>query len=259
MNAYTSPDATTASNPNDSRRFDIEGRNLGFPTLFHDGFSCMGIFSVPVAVANDIIADSGFEVEEIAPGKAGFSLICVHYEDTECGVYNEIAFAFFIKKPGSGWRIPYVSLWWDMLRGKIASYTWRLPVTSVLAQQAGIQMWGFPKTLEDIRYEKTNGQITFTIHGEDGQEFMRYSMPDGGTVTPKTISPPVYSVFEGAHHVSHLTQAYENVSYVPRGGTLTLGDHPLVEPLKRMGLPRKPLIASWMGHLNFSMSSPKKL
>jgi hypothetical protein len=29
--------------------------------------------------------------------------------------------------------------------------------------------------------------------------------------------------------------------------------------LRRLGLPRRPLLATWNGHLDFSMSAPEKL
>jgi hypothetical protein len=76
--------------------FQLEGRELSYPTRFYDGSSAMGIFSVPAKIADDIIADSGFTTARIAPGRTALSLICVHYTDTECGAYEEIAMAFFV-------------------------------------------------------------------------------------------------------------------------------------------------------------------
>ncbi len=87
-----------SANSHANRRFDIEGVNLGYPALFHDGSASIGMFVVPSKMANDLIADSGFTVAEIAPGRTVLNLACVHYTDTECGVYEEIGCAFFVKK-----------------------------------------------------------------------------------------------------------------------------------------------------------------
>jgi hypothetical protein len=38
-----------------------------------------------------------------------------------------------------------------------------------------------------------------------------------------------------------------------------LSDHALVEPLRRLGLPKKPLMSGHMGKLRFSMSAPRPL
>jgi hypothetical protein len=240
------------------RRFEIEGKNLGYPTDFRDGSATMGLFVVSASEANSLIADSGFEVAKIAPGRAFFSLSCVHYTDSDCGVYEEIALSFFVKKMGQRRRLPYLSTWLDIQRGQIASYTWRLPVTSKLALDAGIFMWGFPKTIEDIDYENADGHATFTWRS-GGKKVLSYSVPAQGTRQPATISPPVYSIFEGSPHVSYLTQTYRDTGYQLRGGILRLGDHSIADELRCLGLPRRPLFSTWNGHLSFQMSAPEKL
>jgi hypothetical protein len=80
---------------NSTRRFEIEGQNLGYPTSFRGGSSSMGLFVVPASVANALIYDSGFQVAKIAPGRASLVLSCVHYTDSDCGAYNEIALSFY--------------------------------------------------------------------------------------------------------------------------------------------------------------------
>jgi hypothetical protein len=245
---------------NSTRRFNIEGKDLGYPTHFEDGTSTFGLFLVPSRVANQLIVDSGFQVEEIFPGKAALSISCVHYTDTACGAYEEIAIAFFVKRLGKHkrFRIPFLSSWKDFLRGDIPSYTWRLPVSSTLARDCGIDMWGFPKTLETIDYELAGSNATTTWR-VDGEVVLGYSVPATGNKQPATVSPPVYSVFEGRTHVSYLTQDYRDVGYHRSGAELFLGEHPVVDDLRRLGLPKKPLLALFNGHLSFDMSAPELL
>ncbi len=104
------------------RRFEIEGRSLGYPTEFRDGSSLAGLFVVKSAVANALIAESGFRVAEIAPGRAILALTGVHYTDTDCGVYEETAMAFFVHAHDRGVRIPYLSTWLDLVRNRVASF-----------------------------------------------------------------------------------------------------------------------------------------
>lgn len=240
------------------RCFTIEGKELGYPTQFHDGSAAMSVFSVPSKIANEIIADSDFEVVEIAPARTALSLICVHYTDTDCGSYEEIAFAFFVKKYGGDWQLPYLGPLWDLLTGKIASHTWYLPVTTSLAEQCGIQMWGYPKTIEDIRFNIQNGRAEFALH-KSGEDILRFSVKAQGIMNPKPLAAPVYSVMDGKPYVGYLTQKFSGVGHHRSGIELVLGDHPIVEPLKRLGLPKQPLISSWMEHLEFSMSAPELL
>lgn len=237
------------------RRFNIEGNDLGYPTLFHDGSTSVGMFVVSSKVANELIAASGFTAAEIAPGKAVMSLAGVHYTDTECGSYEEIGCAFFVNNIAGKPLIPYLGIWMNILRGKQPSFTWYLPVTEKSALECGIQMWGYPKTIEDIHHSKIDGRTVTTLH-RDGEEVLRYSVSNHGLKTLKPIASPVYSIFEGKPHIGYLTQYLSQAGY-GRDGELLLSEHALVEPLRRLGLPKKPLISGHMGKLRFSMSAPE--
>lgn len=241
------------------RRFDIEGASLGYPTEFRDGCSAAGMFLVRAGVANRLIADSGFRVAEVLPGRALLVLTGVHYENTDCGSYEETAFAFFVQPVGAKRRVPYLGTLLDIARGgRAPTYTWKLQVNTRLSQYAGIRMWGFPKTLERIDYERSDGQAGFTLRMND-QLVFRYTLRAEGDETLPAVASPVYSLFEGAPVISQLTQTYRDVGHQLRGGELELGGHPLAEELRALGLGRRPLLASWMGHLHFSMSAPRKL
>ena len=244
-----------------NRSFKIDGRTLGYPTEFRDGQSAQGLFLVDAFVANALIVDSGFRVAEVAPGCAVLSLNCVHYTDTDCGTYLETAQAFFVEKVGvdigSG-PARYLRTWIDVICGDIASFTWALQVDTLLAQQAGIQMWGFPKTIDHIEMDMSKNRASFTLN-MDGLNVFKYSVRAEGKITPPPLATPVYSIFEGVQQVGTLSQQYSEASYRPGGGTLQLGDHPMADKLRSLGLPKRPIIGAWTGHLAFSMSAPDKL
>jgi len=240
------------------RSFTIEGIELAYPTGFRDGQSAMGIFAVHSGPAQALIESSGFEVAEIFPGKTLLNLVCVHYTDTDCGQYEEIALAFAVKPCGNGFQIPYLSTWWSLLRGTIATYTWCLPVSSVLSQQCGIQMWGFPKTVETLTHRKEEGIAVFEwLRGED--RVLEISIPATGDKDQAEISPPVYSLLDGRAVVSYLTQTYSGVGYHRGSYRIELGEDAMSDTLRALGLPKKPLLAAWNSHLKFTMSTPADL
>ena len=241
-----------------ARRFEIEGQTLGFPAQFRDASSAVGLFVVPSSAANALICDSGFEVAQVAPGRAIFSLSCVHYRDSDCGVYREISMAFFVKKHGPANRIPYLGTWLDIVRDDAATYVWKLPVTTRLAHDAGILMWGLPKTIEEIDFDVSNERATFKLC-MDGREVLSYSVRAHGKRYQPRSASPVYSVFEGAPHVTHLLHEYRDVGVRFGGGRLRLGDHPVAEQLRGLGLPRRPLVSTWIAHLAFEVGAPEKL
>jgi hypothetical protein len=240
------------------RTFCIEGVDLAYPTHFRDGQSVVGLYAVHSKPAQALIADSGFEVAELWPGKTLLNLVCVHYTDTQCGAYEEIAFAFSVKPPHRALQVPYLSTWWSMLRGTIATFTWCLPVSSVLSQQCGIQMWGFPKTVEHLSHTNEQGLASFEWKRQ-GKRVLKVSIPSIGDREGGEISPGVYSVIDGQAMVSYLTQSYRGVGYHRNDYRLQLGEDQMSDTLRSLGLPKKPLLASWNGHLKFSMSAPVEL
>jgi hypothetical protein len=241
------------------RLFEIEGKTLGFPAQFQDGSSAVGLFVVPAGAAQALIEASGFEVAQILPGRAAFSLSCVHYRESDCGVYNEIAMGFFVKKKhGRTNGIPYLGTWLDIARDDAAVWIWKLPVTTRLANDAGILMWGFSKTIEEIDFEVAGERAAFHLR-MDGREVLSYSVRARGKRRQPRSASAVYSIYEGAPHVTRLAHEYRDVGVSFGGGRLRLGDHPIAEQLRGLGLPRRPLIATWMGRLSFEVGAPEKL
>ena len=238
------------------RSFDLHGERLDYPTRFEDGSSCMGLFTVGAARAAELLRETPFTVAEVLPGRAVCSLNCVHYTDSDCGPYDEIALALFVQ-PWDG-TVSRLATARSIAGGDIASHTWRLAVTTELSRDAGIQMWGFPKQLGDIDYTNANGRASFSWRDGDAL-VLRYEVAAKGKRKPAPISPPVYSLIEGVPHVGHLTQRYEGVGVRPFGGTLELGDHTVSDELRRLGLGRRPLIATWNDRLEFEMSAPSAL
>jgi hypothetical protein len=66
--------------PSPARRFVIEGETISYPTEFRDGSSAAGLFLVDSAQANEFIADSGFRIAEVAPGRGVLAITGVHLE-----------------------------------------------------------------------------------------------------------------------------------------------------------------------------------
>jgi hypothetical protein len=250
-----------------SRRFEIEGQSLGFPSLYPDGSSAVGVFMVPSGAAqalisdtiSDTISDNGFEVAELLPGRAALSLACIHYRESDCGVYNEIALSFFVKpKHGRPSRIPYLGTWLDIARNDSATHVWKLPVTTKLANDAGVLMWGFPKTIEEIDFDLVDGRAVFTLR-MDGREVLSYSVAASGKRRQPRSASAVYSIYEGAPHVTLLESECHDVGVRVGGGRLSLGDHPIADDLRGLGLPRRPILSTWMGGISFTVGAPQKL
>ena len=247
------------------RQFEIEGRTLGYPAVFEDACSAVGLFVVQAEAAQALIDASGFEVAPILPGRALLSLSCVHYRESVCGRYDEISLGFFVRKAGRDKReqsgasaLPYLGTWFDIARDEAATFVWKLPVTTRLANDAGVRMWGFPKTVEKIDFALRDGRAEFALRIDD-QAVLRYSVPARGKRRGPRSASHVYSIFEGAPCVTRLGHRYEEMGMGLRTGRLELGGHPVAEQLRHLGVGARPLLASWMGRLRFDVGPPEKL
>ncbi|MCP4625366.1 MAG: hypothetical protein GY850_17870, partial [bacterium] len=240
------------------RTFEIEGKTLGYPAKFQDAFSAVGLFVVPLSAAEEMISGSGFELAPVAPGKAMFTLSCVDYRESDCGAYREIAMAFFVKHYWRSNKIPYLGTWLDIVRDKANTFVWKLSVTSRLANDAGILMWGLPKTIEKIDFELSDGRANFSLSMDD-QEVLSYSVRAQGKRSQPRGASPVYSIYENAPHVTYLAHDYKDMGVRLGDGCLTLGSHPVARKLLGLGLPRRPVISSWIGRLSLDVDAPEKL
>ncbi len=210
-------------------------------------------------MATDLIADTGFEVAEVLPGRAVFSLGCVEYTDTDCGVYFESTQSFFVEKKGGASVVPYLGALLDLVRGDLASHTWGLQVNTVLSQQCGLQMWGFPKTVEDLDFTVQGRQASFAWRSDDETVF-RYSLEAVGTGDQPASDNTVYSILEGEQHEGVLTTKLSDAKVSLGVGKLEVGTrHPMAQKLRALGLPKRPLLSVWAGHLEFTMSAPRRL
>lgn len=243
--------------PAASARFPIEGVELAYPATFRDGQSTTAMFVVPAEPVAHRIADSGFTPAQVLPGRTVVVLACVHYTDTDCGAYEEIALSCLVEPLEAPQRGPVGTIR-ALLDGAAPTYTWHLGVTTELSRQAGLQMWGFPKVLADIAYERDEHEARFTWR-EAGQLVLSWTMPTRGDRRTPPIAPPTYSVLDGQRVVGHLDQQYKDVGIVPFGGALELGRAPLADELRDLGLGRRPVAAIWNGHLYFTMSAPTPL
>ena len=245
-----------AAIPSVTDTFDINNVKLKYPTIFRDGHIGMGVFTVNAIKAQALIADSGFKIARVRPGRALMNIVCTHYSDSDCGSYSEIALNFGVKTKGTI-NLPYASTWAGLMSGKIPTYTWRLPVNSELAKQCGIEMWGFPKTLEDIHHENKGGYANWQWLSE-GEEVLSFTIPSKGSRSPKAIEPPIYSLLNGIPVQSFLHQQYGNTGY-HRNAKLHLGSHHIADTLRSLGIKETPMMGVWSGKLFFEMSEPNEL
>ena len=217
--------------------YEIQGKTVQLPAVVRDASSGSALYVVDSAVAAKLVPDA-FEVVESAPGQTQFTIVIVDYRDNDLGDYDEVGLIFFVKPAGQPEAAP-------------GAYIYKLPVNQSFTCEAGCSIWGFPKSVEELDFQTREGSATCRLE-MDGQHVLTLTVPRGGDgETPESDSTG-YTIIEGVPHKLVFSRGGTGELTVPggKGVTLVLGDHPLADELRSLGLETAtPLVSAWSEHM----------
>jgi hypothetical protein len=236
----------------------IQGRTVGFPVEVRDASSGAATYLVSSAAARRWLPGDALELVEPLPGRALLSLAVVDYRDNDLGDYHEVSVALFVRRRGASRGLPWLSSWVDLLGGRLGTYIHWLPVDQTFTCEAGREIWGFPKTVDEIEIEAGEGRCTCTWWKE-GHHVLSLSLPRGGSRSMPETAMTTYSVLHGVPHATRFVSAAEGMGFALGGADLRLGEHPVAEELRSLGLPRRALFTTWMERMRSRFDPPEKL
>ena len=238
--------------------YTIQGREVRFPVCVREASSGAASWLVPSGPARQLLPCEDFDVAEVMPGRALLSIAAIDYRDNDLGDYNEVSVALFVRPRSQATGIPYLGTVLDFFGQKLGTYIHRLPVNQSFTRDAGAEIWGFPKTVDEIEFEDDTGRSTCTW-SKDGRDVLSLSLPRGGSRTLPEREMTTYTVIEGVPHSTRFTTGAEGVGFQLGGARIELGDHPLADELRGLGLPRGALMSTWMERMHGRFDPPRKL
>ncbi len=239
-------------------RFEIQGQTVTLPCIVTEASSAAATYLVDARAARALLPEgSRLEIAEAWPGKALFSIACIDYRENDLGDYNEVSVALFVREPGSGFPLPYLGTFIDLMRGKLGTYIHWLPVDQGFTREAGEVIWGFPKTVEQIDREDTPGRSRFRLTA-GGQHVLTLSFSTEGTRSMPDQNLTTYTMIHGVPHRTQFVSGATETGFARAGAELTLGDHPYADLLRGLGLPKSPLFTAWMGRMHGRFEAPEK-
>ena len=141
-------------------------------------------------------------------------------------------------------QVPGLTALWQMARLCFTAYVWKLPVTTEIARFGGVELYGYPKFLADISFERSKewiecrlaekgesilnlkGKVLPTTRGKITR-FVTYSITEGIPVTANVVVDPVEFAQSREHEAS----------------ILELGaKHPMASTLKEIQLSAGPVM-----------------
>jgi len=230
-----------------SSRYQIQNQTVTLPVAVRDASSGTVMYMVDREAASRIIPGE-FEADEAAPGKTQLCLVVVDYRDNDLGDYDEVGVVFFVRPKGQP-------------EAEVGTYIHWLPVNQEFTRAAGCEIWGFPKTVEQIDFQLDDASATCRLDME-GEHVLTLSLPRGGDgETPETAALG-YTLLDGAPHRIEFSRGGKGESTRPggEGVSLVLGSHPVADALRSLGLPDlPPLLSSWSEHFFGSFGEVEKL
>ncbi len=236
----------------------FEGREVGLPVVVRDAVSGAATYLVSAAAARRLLPGPELEVVELLPGRALLTIGCIDYRDNDLGDYNEVSLVLFVRRRGEPAGLPWLGAAVDLFRSRLATWIWLLPVDQAFTCAAGRGIWGFPKSVEDIRFEDRGGRRTCRL-AMDGRHVLTLSMGRGGAGRLPDQAMVTYTWIEGALHATRFVSGAEGVGIRLGGAELVLGDHPVADQLRALGLPRRALMTVSMEHSHGRFEAPERV
>lgn len=242
---------------NTESSYTIDGKDIAFPVVVADASMLMNGFLVDAKAAQAMLADTGFRVVEILPGKAILQLLAVDYKENDLGDYNEGAIIFPVLAPGEKKPFPFFGAIKRMGNGSLGNFVYRMPVDQEFTTHAGRFIWGFPKWVSrvDIEFGPSVARGTFIDEDE-----LVYSIEakTGSSTAPKEQNAASLAIRDGKAWKTYGTNTSSGVTFSLGGKVPEIGDrHPLAKELRGLGLPKKPMFTVSVKSTNMTFGEPE--
>ncbi len=236
----------------------IQGREVPMPVEVRDASAGSATFLVSASAARAMLPGPELEVAEVLPGRALLSLAIIDYKDNDLGDYDEVSIALFVRRRGQPAGLPWLGSWIDMARERLGTWIAHLPVNQGFTCEAGCTIWGFPKTVQEIDFRTGDDRASCRLV-YDGQHALTLSVPRGGSRTLPERTMTGYTYIEGVAHVNEFTSGAEGFGIRAGGARIELGSGPLADELRRLGLPKRALMTTWMERMFGRFGPSQKL
>jgi hypothetical protein len=224
---------------------EIQGVSIDFPLTVEEMNSATLTFTVPLQPARALLPGDAFEVLEVAPGQAMLIIALCDYIKNPWGDYNEVNLGLLVHPSGDP--------------ASVGAFQWRMPVDQAFTKEAGNQVLGLPKTVEDLTVDYTDATVTFRLV-MGGEPTLEVSIPRvapaGEAVREETIT---YSYLDGVATVVPLTIDLPTGMADPAEVHMQLGTSAVADELRSLGLPATPDLAMWGEGLGGTFLFPRPL
>lgn len=211
------------------------GERVELPVRYLDFSAMIGAFTASADKLRGLLPSRKLKPALFTPGKGVIAFSAFeHRELVDIPAYNEFGISIpVVYEPRV--NIPGLSLLAPQWFKTYGLYVHHLPVTTELARDGGIEIWGFPKFLAEITFEETGDSLRCRLRAE-GKDIIALEGEKLAT-KPRSVEWPTYTV-KGDELLKTRTQVQGEmgISMLRGGVTYTLGDHPIAHELRSLDL-----------------------
>ena len=216
------------------------GFRIKLPVRYFD-WSWMGaLFPASAAQVQRLLPTNKLKPVLLMPGITMVALTAFEYRQI-AGVepYNEFAVAIPVQYEPAV-NVPGLPLVFHPLLSpqwyrKMGMYVHHLPVTTRVARDFGVEIWGYPKIVADIGFEET-GEIRRCRLRAAGKDVVILEI-NKSAAKARSLNFFTYTVKNGQLLRTLVqTQGEYSIPRFPGGASCTLGDHPIAQGLKALGM-----------------------
>lgn len=216
---------------------EVAGRSVALPCLVRDASAATVTFVADAQALRERLPHPRLDVVEPIPGRAVVTISAVHYRDNDLGSYDEVSIATVVRLIDDPTPPPRWSSLIGAYRGGVGTCILRLPVDDEFSCLAGRQVWGFPKTVEDLDVTTHDGP-TVAVWRAGGQDVLRMAVRSSGRLTLPSTEQITYSVLDGRLMRVPFVLDASGVSLGPGGARIHLGRGPVADELRAFRLSR---------------------
>jgi hypothetical protein len=220
----------------EQREFPWGERSIRVPVFYYDSMRLDALFLASRKRLDALMPSSRMHPLRVTAGKGIVTISAMEFRDSDVGSYNEVS----ISVPFTMDKVS--PLFTGILRKGPEEpnlYIHHLPVTTEIARDAGVEFAGYPKFLAKIHFEKQGEWIACHL-AEGTQPILTLAGRQLETRKASRSRVNFFTIRNGRilRSVAVTSERLLARSKNPSSIRLKLGDHPVAQELKELGIGR---------------------
>jgi len=223
-------------------KMDRDGHSVKIPAFYYDNSMLNAIYTASTEKVKKLLPAQDMRLLEMMPGRCFVVFTAFEYRACDLDPYNEFSIAFLINHEER--QFPALSVALQYLQKHLKLYVWQLPVTTEIARYGGVELYGYPKFLADIKFTKSSANLECNL-AEKGKKILTLTGKKLKTSKEDILRYSTFSEKDGIALMAnlHINPLEFSQSLSSDSCSLKLYDeHPIGQRLRTLELSDNPVL-----------------